>query len=226
VEGTVVEIPQHYPSTHPDQRVAGETVTFRCTIRSVKHKRLPALDDEFAKDCGPYASLQALKDHLRCEMERALQKDIDHSYKDTILKRLTEMHHFDLPETLVERELTAMIRQTLQTRRRKPDDLPESAAPSRTEEVNKLKEEHRPEAERRVKTGLILEAIAEKEGLTVTNEELQAEIARLASEVKLSVEEVRRMIQAGGPESLEDLRSRVLADKTLDFVYRHSVIQG
>lgn len=224
-EGTVVEIPQHYPSTHPDQRVAGKTVTFRCTIRAIKHKQLPALDDEFAKDCGPYASLQELKNHLRGEMERALQKDIEHSYKDTVLRRLTEMHHFDLPETLVERELTAMIRQTLQSRQRK-DESREAAATSRTEEITKLREEYRPEAERRVKTGLILEAIADKEGLTVTTEELNAEIARLASEVKLSVEEVTRMIQAGGQESLDDLRSRVLADKTLDFVYRHSVIQG
>ena len=74
--------------------------------------------------------------------------------------------------------------------------------------------------------GLILEAIADKEGLRLSNQELNEEIARLASEVKMSVEEVTRMIQAGGQESLEDLRSRVLADKTLDFVYRHSVIQG
>jgi trigger factor len=224
-EGDIVEIPQAYPSTHPDQRVAGKTVTFRFTIRGIKQKQLPALDDEFAKDCGPYASLDELKNHLRGEMERALKKDIDDSYKDTILKRLSEMHHFDLPETLVERELTAMIRQTLQSRQRKAVDTGEPAA-SRTEEIAKLKNEYRAEAERRVKMGLILEAIADKEGLTVTNEELNAEIVRLASEVKLSVDEVTRMIQAGGQESLEDLRSRVLADKTLDFVYRHSVIQG
>jgi trigger factor len=225
-EGEIVEVPQEYPSTHPDQRVAGKTVIFRFTIRGIKHKQLPALDDEFAKDCGPYPSLQELKNHLRGEMERALKKDIEASYKDTIMKRLSEMHHFDLPETLVERELTAMIRQTLQSRQRKTADTTESGAASRTEEIAKLQAEHRPEAERRVKMGLILEAIADKEGLTVTNEELKEEIARLASEVKLSVDEVTRMIQAGGQESLDDLRSRVLADKTLDFVYRHSVIQG
>jgi trigger factor len=118
-----------------------------------------------------------------------------------------------------------MIRQTLQSRQRRTADSQEPAA-SRTEEIAKLKDEHRPEAERRVKMGLILEAIADKEGLTVSNQELNEEIARLASEVKLSVEEVTRMIQAGGQDSLEDLRSRILADKTLDFVYRHSVIQG
>ena len=225
-EGDVVEVPQDYPSTHPDQRVAGKTVVFRLTVRGIKQKQLPALDDEFAKDCGPYSSLQDLKNHLRGEMERALKRDIDASYKDTIMKRLLEVHHFDLPETLVERELTAIIRQTLQSRQRRTAEGAESATASRTEEIAKLKDEHRPEAERRVKMGLILEAIADKEGLTVSNQELNEEIARLASEVKMSVEEVTRMIQAGGQESLEDLRSRVLADKTLDFVYRHSVIQG
>jgi trigger factor len=225
-EGDVVDVPQDYPPTHPDQRVAGKTVVFRFTIRGIKQKQLPALDDEFAKDCGPYSSLQELKNYLRGEMEQALKKSKEESYKDTIMKRLLETHHFDLPETLVERELTAMVRQTLQSRQRQPTDNREATAASRTEEIAKLKQEHRPEAERRVKMGLILEAIADKEGLAVTDEELKEEIGRLASEVKLSVDEVTRMINAGGEESWDDLRSRVLADKTLDFVYRHSVIQG
>jgi trigger factor len=74
--------------------------------------------------------------------------------------------------------------------------------------------------------GLILEALAAKEGISVTNEDLSHEIERLAAEVKLSVDEVRRMIQAGGKETLDDLQARILADKALDFVYRHAMIQG
>ncbi len=226
-ENDVVDIPQVYPPTHPDPRVAGKTVIFRCTLRSIKQKKLAPLDDEFAKDCGPYTSIQDIKDKLRAEMERALKKDIDASYKDTILKRLAEMHHFDLPQTLVDRELTAIVRQHLQNRQRKQDDPGNAeAAAARTEDMKKLQEEHRPEAEQRVKTSLILEAVADKEGLTVTTEDLNAEITRLATEIKISVEEIRRMIQAGGQDSLDDLRARVLADKTLDFVYRHAVIQG
>ena len=100
-EGEAITIPQAYPATHPDTRVAGKTVSFRCTIKSVKQKQLPALDDEFAKDCGPYQSLQEIREKLRTEMERALKKDIEDSYKDTILKRLAETHHFELPGTLV-----------------------------------------------------------------------------------------------------------------------------
>jgi trigger factor len=226
-EGETITVPQAYPVTHPDSRVAGKTVTFRCTIQSVKRKQLPALDDEFAKDCGPYQSLQEIRDKLRAEMERALKKDIEDSYKDTILKRLAETHHFDLPGTLVERELSAMVRQQLQSRQRKSSDNPDtSAAAPRTDDVAKLQEEYRPEAERRVKVGLILEALAAKEGISVTNEDLDHEIARLAAEVKLSVDEVRRMIQSGGQETLDDLQARILADKALDFVYRHAMIQG
>ena len=226
-DGDVITIPQAFPATHPDVRVAGKTVTFRCTVKSIKRKQLPALDDEFAKDCGPYQSLEEIREKLRTEMDRALKKDIEDSYKNTILKRLAETHHFELPGTLVERELSAMVRQQLQSRQRKAGDGAEPSPTSpQADEAKQLQEEYRPEAERRVKVGLILEALAAKENITVTNEDLSNEIARLAAEVKLSIEEVTRMIQAGGQDTLNDLRSRILADKALDFVYKHAMIQG
>jgi trigger factor len=226
-EGDVLALTQPYPPTHPDPRVAGKTVTFRFTVRSIKQKTLPTLDDEFAKDCGPYNSLQEIKDRLRTEMEQALKKDIEETYKNTILKRLVETHHFELPGTLLERELSAMVRQQLQSRQRQrgaqvDPDQPAASA----EELKKLREEHLPEATRRVKVGLILEAIAGKEGLAVEQVDVQAEIQRLATELKLSVEDLGRLIQAGGQESLDELRGRILADKALDFAYRHAVIQG
>lgn len=223
-EGDAVEIPQAYPASHPDHRVAGKTVLFRLVVKGVKRKVLPSLDDEFAKDCGPYASLQEIKDTLRAEMERALKKDVEESYKDTIIKRLLDTHHFDLPETLVQRELDAIVRQKVQERHRLRATEPSPAVEA--EEVKRIREEHREEARRRVKIGLILEAIAEKEGLAVSQEDLNQEISRLAAELRVPVADLVKMIQAGGQESLEELRARILADKALDFVYRHAVIQG
>ena len=180
------------------------------------------MDDEFAKDCGPYTTLQEIKDKLRSGMEQALKREIEDTYKDTIIKRLAETHHFDLPETLVERELEAIIRQHVQQQERK-GAAPE--APS-AEEVTALRQEHRDEAARRVKLGLVLEAIAEKEALTVTQDDLNAEIMRLASELKMQPADLVKMVKAGGQESIDELRARILADKALDFVYRNAVIQG
>ncbi len=226
-EGELVEIPQPYPANHPDQRLAGKTVVFRVKVAAVKQKKLPPLDDEFAKDCGPYGSLAELTEKLRDEMEKALKKDIEETYKDAILKRLVETHHFEVPETLVERELQAMVRQALQARQRQKGKAGEFEDPGvRQAEIKKLLEENRPEATRRVKVGLILEAVAEKEGLTVREEDVKAEYERLGTDLRLAPEEVRRLIEAGGEDSKEELKARIQADKALDFVYRHAVIQG
>ena len=224
VEGSVIEIAQPYPASHPDLRVAGKTVQFRVSITGVKHKQLPALDDEFAKDCGPYASIQELRDTVRGEMEKALKKDIEQSYKDTILSRLADTYHFDLPETLVERELDTIVRQKLQERHRSKDADP--LPPADAEESRRIREEHREAANRRVKVGLILEAVAEKEGLSVSEADLNDEVTRLASELRVPLADLVKMIQAGGQDSIEKLRTKILADQALDFVYRHAVIQG
>jgi trigger factor len=224
-EGETVEISQPYPSSHPDTRVAGKTVAFTVTVNAVKIKKLPDLDDEFAKDCGAYASLAELKDKLHSEMEKALKREIEDTYKDTIVKRLVETHHFDLPETLVERELEAIIRQHMQQQQRRAGRGQGAGVPE-AEDLTKLRQDNREEAARRVKVGLILEAIAEKEHLTVTQEDLNNEIHRLATELKIEQAELIKMIQAGGQDSIDELRARILAEKSLDFVYRHAVIQG
>ncbi|MEQ1679771.1 MAG: trigger factor [Nitrospira sp.] len=222
--GDMVEIPQTYPVSHPDQRVAGKAVSFRLVIKGVKQKKLPTLDDEFAKDCGPYASLHELRDKLRGQMEKALKRDIEESYKDTLLKRLIETHHFDLPDTLVERELSTIVQQKLQARQR--SNVTDSPPPPDAEEVKKIREEHREDANRRVKAGLILEAIAEKESLSVTQDDLNNEVTRLATELRVPMADLVKMIQAGGQDSIEELRARILADKALDVVYRQAFIQG
>jgi trigger factor len=227
-EGQAIEISQPYPATHPDQKLAGKTVVFRIKVAAVKQKKLAPLDDEFAKDCGPYESLGDLKDKLREEMEKALKKDIEETYKDTILKRLVETHHFDVPETLVGRELEAMVRQKLEQemrmKGRSQTDNPEDMA-ARQQEARRLQEEFRPEAQRRVKVGMILEAIADKEAITVDKEDIEAEIQRMATELRISVEDIRKFMQAGGEDSMDELRGRIMADKSLDFVYRHAMIQ-
>jgi trigger factor len=227
-EGQVVEISQPYPATHPDRKLAGKTVVFRITVVSVKQKKLAPLDDEFAKDCGPYQSVAELKEKLREEMEKALKKDIEETYKDTILKRLVETHHFDIPETLVERELTAMIRHRVdqEIRMKGRERAAELEDPTvRQEAFKKWREEFRSEAQRRVKVGMILEAISEKEGLTVEQEDLDAEVQRMSSELRISIEEIAKIVKAGGEEAMDELRGRIMADKSLDFVYRHAMIQ-
>ena len=223
--GSRVDIQQEYPANHPDERLAGKTVTFSFTIDAIKQETLPELDDEFAKDCGEYANLEELQNSIREQFETLLKRDIEDGYKEQVIDRLVQMHHFDIPEPLIDRELQTMVRQKMLREQQKSKggiDEPMKLQ----EEAKRLQQELQPEAKKRVKLGLILESISEKEGLTVEDDDIEEEMARLAQQVKLPLEEVRKMVEAGGQQSREEFRERLLAEKALQLVYEFSVVQG
>ena len=227
VAGETFDIPQPYPANHPDAKLAGKTMVLKVTIDAVKERKLPDLDDEFAKDCGDYESLDNLKTVVTTQLENILKQDLEEGYKDQVIERLLQMHHFDIPEVLIERELQTLVRQKLMKEHRhahREDDLEE---PIRLqEEAKRLQQEQQPEAKKRVKLSLILDAISQKEGLQISDEDVQAEVQKLATSLKLPVEEIQRMIEAGGQGAQEEFRDRMKAEKALQFVYQNAVIQG
>lgn len=226
-EGQIAEVIQEYPAAHPDERLAGKCVSFRISITGVKQKNLPVLDDEFAKDCGPYESLIQLKEKARKELEVALKHNIEEGYKDQIAERLLQMHHFDLPEVLVEREVRVMVRQQVMEEQRKISQGGGNKDQAFwEEEVKRLQQELAPEAKRRVKLGLIFEAIANKEGIIVSDQEIQDEIAKLAKNLQLPLEDIQKMVESGGQGSRQEFEERLRAEKALQFVFQHAVIQG
>ena len=224
--GDVVELSQVYPVSHPDQNLAAQTVVFHITIEAVKQKQLPEADDEFAKDCGPYETLAALQETIKTQLEEVLRRDKEDGYKNQVIERLLTMHHFDIPDVLIDREVQAMVRQRLMEEHRQKGGTGLEDHIHLEENVKRLKQELLPEAKRRVKLALILESIAEKEQVTVDDQDVQDEIARLAKSLKLPVEDILRMVQAGGDESRREFRDRLLSEKALQLVYQFSVIQG
>ena len=220
-KGQVVEMKQ------PDGGdAADKTITLRATVQELKAKVLPELDDEFAKDLGDYKTLGELQDKVKTQLEQGLQRDIEEKYKDEIMKRLVDLHHhFELPESLVQRELDAMIQNAHQRRRMtwaEAHGEPERMPP---EEVRKLREEFLPTAKERVRLGLVLEAIAQKEGIAVAETDIEQECHLMARAMKVEPAEIKKLLLSGGQDAVEDLRSRILADKALQFVYQKAIIQ-
>ena len=226
-EGEHAEIRQEYSATHPDARLAGKIVTFHVSILGVKKKILPELDDEFAKDCGAYDTLEALKDKIRSELESVLKRSIEEGYKDQILERLLEMHHFDLPEALIEREIRTMVRQRLMEEQRKKDGkLSMHDQIHMEEEAKRIQQEVAPGAQKRVKLGLVLEAIADKEGISVSEQDIQEEFSKLARGLQVPLGDIQKMVEAGGQSSRQEFEDRIRAEKALQLVYQYAVIQG
>ena len=138
------------------------------------------------------------------------------------MKRLVDLHHFDVPESLVQRELEAMIRGAQEQQRRMTWAEAPGQAPLDT---RKLREEFLPKAKERVKLGLVLDAIAEKEGITVIEADVEQECRMMARGLKIDPAEVMKILASGGRETVDDFKSRILADKALQFVYQKAIIQ-
>ena len=221
MKGQVAEVKQP-DATGP----ADKTITLRATVQELKAKVLPELDDEFAKDLGDYKTLGELQDKVKTQLEQGLQRDVEEKYKDEIMKRLVDLHHhFELPESLVQREVDAMIQNAHQRRRMtwaEAHGEPERMPP---EEVRKLREEFLPTAKERVRLGLVLEAIAQKEGIAVAETDVEQECRLMARAMKVEPAEIKKLLLSGGQDAVEDLRSRILADKALQFVYQKAIIQ-
>jgi trigger factor len=99
------------------------------------------------------------------------------------------------------------------------------AEPLPAEEVRKLREQFLPTAKDRVRLALVLEAIAQKEGIAVAEADVEQECRMMARAMKVEPAEIQKLLLSGGREALEDLRSRILADKALQFVYQKAIIQ-
>jgi trigger factor len=207
---------------------SGPSLTVRGTVQAIKHKVLPDLDDEFAKDLGEYKTLVELRDKVQTQLERSLKRDIDETYKDLLMKRLVEIHHFDTPESLVQRELDAMVHaeRSRQQRLRHLASHGEGGGEGLPAfDARKFREESLSTAQQRVKLGLILEAIAEKEGIAVVEADIEEECRQMARAMQVDVAEVVKMLKSGGEDAIEDLRARILAEKALQFVYEKAIIQ-
>ena len=197
-------------------------------VQTIKQKVLPELDDEFAKDLGDYKTLAELREKVGTQLEQGLKRDIEETYKDQIMKRLVDLHHFDIPESLVQRELDAMV-QSERTRRHRIQQMISHGTEGPQEgekfDVRKFREESLPTAQQRVKLGLVLEAIAQKEGVAVTDADLEYECRQMARALQVDVAEVVKMLRDGGEDAVEDLKSRILTEKALQFVYEKAIIQ-
>jgi len=216
--GDRIKVQTTFPKDHPKADLADRAVEFDVTIREVKQKVLPALDDEFAKDVGKFASLDQLRENLRVDLTARTRLEQDRAVRTALLKQLSEAHPFEVPSSLVEQEVQESLAR-LQQRLPKGVTLEQAKI-----DPQAVRKEIEPSAREKVKGRLILMAIAEREQLTVTKEEIDAALLRTAQELKLSSEDVRRLI-VSQDGSLDVFKARLLEDKAMDWVVSKAVIE-
>jgi len=205
-----------YPEDTSDKRLAGKTFVYTVKIQAIKQKNLPELNDDFAKELGEFTTLDQVRKQIRENMEAERRHDAEREAKDKLVAELVKRNDFEVPESLVERQIDLRLERGLRAlaaQGMKMEDLKKMDLP-------RLRAGQRDQAVQDVKSSLLLERVAELEKIDVGEDEFNREIEALAQQSKQTSEAVRaRLTQDGG---LDRIRNRIRSEKTLDFLYRQS----
>ncbi|MGZ5554867.1 MAG: trigger factor [Candidatus Aminicenantales bacterium] len=203
-----------YPKEHANKRVAGKDIVYGLKVCEIKEKKLPPLDDEFAKSLGASEGLTALKGKVRQELLAARERASQNEAASEVLKAITDKAALELPESAIEQESLAILRRLLSAYRDR------GIAP---EALEILKGEARRQAVEHLKNHLVLEKIAQKEGFQVTEEEVQAEIHNLARANNIQEAALADMIRRD-EHRREEMVESLLFRKTVDFLMKMAII--
>jgi trigger factor len=210
--GEQFEIAVTFPADYHKVELAGKPATFKVHIREVKKRVLPDLDDEFAKDVGNFTSLKELKDKIQKDLDTQLQKEEEQARKKALVKRLIELHPFEAPQSLVDREVRDLL---IQVQSKLPPGVTLEQARIDSQFVET---EAKPTALEKVKRMLILQAIADREGIEISKQELDAFLEKMAEGTKTSPEDLKRLI-ISRQGSLDGVSEQLRADQALELVY-------
>jgi trigger factor len=207
----------HYPADFSDERLAGKHFSYRVTVKGMKQKNLPELDDDFAKGIGAeFQTVDALRTYVRERLEHDKRHQAEHEAKDKIVDQLLQQNEFPVPEALVERQIDLRLERGLRALAAQGM----SAEQMRRMDLDRLRAGQRDQAVREVRAALILDKIADAEKIEVTDADLDAEIAALARQTQQSEESVRARLTRDG--ALDRIRGRIRNEKTLEHLYRKS----
>lgn len=212
------EISLTLPDDYPRKELAGKNITVRVQVKELKEKILPALDDEFAKEVGDFQNLPELKDRLRKNLQEQKEAQATQAAKENLLDLLREKHPFAIPQSLIDRQVENIMARTEMRLARQGVKM-DTAHPDH----QKLRESLRPAAEKEVRSTLILENVAEKEKITVSDEEMDQKLEQLAAQMNQRVEAVKSYYRKR--DRLEDLRAMIREEKTLDFLLGQAKIK-
>ncbi len=210
--GETKDIRVTLPSDYPKVDLAGSNVIFRVTVKGIKERRLPALDDELAQLVGRGTTLAELRQEVQDDLQEAAVHNDQQRFESEVLKSLSDRVQVDVPEALVDREVNRQIRQ-LELRLNEQGMRLDRYLQYTNTTLDVLRAERRPQANQKVRIELALEAVADHEGLTVLEPEVDEAVTRaLAEDDQLA----RQADLKSADPVREYFRHQLLMRKTID----------
>lgn len=208
-----------FPEEYGEKSLAGKPAVFKCKVNEVKESQKPELDDEFAKDVSEFDTLDELKADIEKKMSESKAQSAKNAFQERLMDQVIATMEGDIPEAMIENQLDR-VEEDFGYRLAMQGMNLDSYLKMQGMDKPAFRNIFKPQAERQVKIRLALEKIAEMEKLEVSEEDLEAEFAKLAEQNKMDVEKVKELLPA------EDLMGDLVCQKANDFVIANAVAKA
>jgi trigger factor len=218
--GETAEFEEPFPADHRSEQLRGKVAHMKMVLKGLKVRQLAALDDELARHVGieGIETLEQLKGRIRTDLGKREAKRAEAELRDALVKAALEKNSFEVPPSMVERAIDAMLEGTVERFARMGVDVNQLDL-----DVARLRGDLREQALQQVRGSLLLEAVAKAEQVQVTEEDLQAELSRMADELGVPVQKAQQQMR--GKEARAALENRVREDKALAVLTQAAAIQ-
>ena len=204
-----------FPEEYQAAELAGKPAVFKIKLHEVKYKELPALDDELAKDVSEYDTLEAFKDSIRKNNQEQLDKQDDLAVENALVDQVIEGMEAEIPQAMYETRMDEMVNDfafRVEQQGLRLEDYLKYMGQS----MDQFRASFMPQAEKQVKIRLALEAVAAAENIEASEDDVSAEIKRIADQYKMEEDKVRELV------NVEDLKKDLAVNKAIDFIKSHA----
>lgn len=221
--GEETEVKVNFPDEYHSSELAGKPATFKVKVSLVRRKELLPVDDELAKDVSEFDTLEELKTDVRNKLKEAAEQKAEFAVRDQVIQKAVANATVEIPEVMIDTRLNMLVNDMglrLQRQGLSFEDYLKFSGGS----MDSVRETLRPEAEKSVRSDLVLESIARTEGIDATDEELNAELEKLAEQYKQDVSTIRATLESQG--SMENLQNSIAFQKTIQFLEDNAKINS
>ena len=212
--GDEVDVNVTFPEQYQAAELAGKPALFKVKIHEVKAKELPELNDEFAQDASEFDTLEEYKADLKKRLEEQKENDAKRTKEDEAIQKIIDKSSMDIPEAMLDTQCENMINEFAQRIAQSGLSMEQYMQFSGLT-LDKLKEQVRPEAETRIKSSLVLEQIAKDENIEVSEDEINAEIEKMAAQYGMEADKLKEYL---GEDEKESIKRDLSVTKAVDLI--------
>lgn len=212
--GETCEVNVTFPTEYHAKNLAGKPAVFEVTIKEIKHKELPELNDEFASEVSEFETLDEYKADLKKNLEERKKKEAVTLNEDKVVEAVVANASMDIPEPMLKAQAESMIQENARRMQSQGISLDQYMQYTGMT-MDMLRDQMKPQAERRIKTRLVLEAVAEAENIEVTEEQMDEELKKMADAYKMEVDKLKEYM---GDFEKEQMKKDLAVQAAVDFL--------